>query len=139
MTVTIKTPELVSSQTFDRLVDYAVDQRHLTRAYAERGVLQMLIALKACADNPGVAMVMDASLDPFWHDFQLHGREYQQFEADHAGGRRLWHDPSDLRNEAELVADLHRTLELVNATGLPVDMEFWSGRPSPCVQGGSPQ
>ncbi len=44
--------ELVSPQTFTKLVTYIVEHQRVTRPYAERMIEQTLIYLKAVCDNP---------------------------------------------------------------------------------------
>ena len=123
--------ELVSGETFAKLVTYTVEHQRVTRTYAERMIEQALIYLKAVAQNPGVRIVPDVSVDPGWHAFLMHTQEYEQFERDHADGRRLHHVPimlEDIRSGAAMA----RTIPLLWATGYAVDPEFWLTGESCC-------
>ncbi|HEV2344047.1 MAG TPA: hypothetical protein VGS97_08140 [Actinocrinis sp.] len=70
--------ELVSPQTFTKLVTYIVEHQRVTRPYAERVIEQTLIYLKAVCGNHGVRLVPDISVDPGWHAFLMHTIEYAQ-------------------------------------------------------------
>lgn len=123
--------ELVSAETFAKLVRYATEHRQVHRFYAADGVRQALIYLKAVCDNPGVRIVPDVSVDPFWHDFLMHTQEYEQFERDHNGGRRLHHVPIMLEDISSGAA-MERTIPILHATGYRVDMRWWETGESCC-------
>lgn len=123
--------ELVSEQTFAKLVTYMVEHHRVTRAYAERVVEQTLVYLKAVVDNPGVRLVPDVSVDPGWHAFLMHTIEYSEFEREHACGRRLHHVPIMLE-DIKSGAAMARTIPLLHATGYAVDPEFWVTGESCC-------
>jgi hypothetical protein len=123
--------ELVSPQTFTKLVTYIVEHQRVTRPYAERMIEQTLIYLKAVCDNRDVRLVPDISVDPGWHAFLMHTIEYTQFEQDHNGGRRLHHVPIMLEDISSGAA-MARTVPLLHATGYPVDPEFWITGESCC-------
>jgi len=92
--------ELVSTETFAKLVRYATEHHHVHRFYAAEGVRQGLIYLYAVCTNPGVRLVPDVSVDPFWHDFLMHTQEYDQFCRDHNGGNFLHHVPIMLKTSS---------------------------------------
>jgi hypothetical protein len=123
--------ELVSEQTFAKLATYMVEHHRVTSAYAERVVEQTLIYLKAVADNPGVRLVPDVSVDPGWHAFLMHTIEYSEFEREHAAGTRLHHVPIMLE-DIKSGAAMERTIPLLYATGYTVDPEFWVTGESCC-------
>lgn len=123
--------ELVSAETFAKLVRYATEHHHVHRFYAAEGVRQGLLYLKAVCDNPGVRIVPDVSVDPFWHDFLMHTQEYERFERDHNGGKRLHHVPIMLE-DIKSGAAMERTIPLLHATGYAVDMEWWETGESCC-------
>ena len=143
MTVTLERPaakradepadprELVGEPTFTKLVTYIVEHQRVTRQYAERMIGQVLIYLKAVADNPGVRLVPDVSVDPGWHAFLMHTEPYEVFEQVHNGGRRLHHVPIMLE-DIKSGAAMARTIPLLNATGYAVDPEFWVTGESCC-------
>lgn len=138
---TIRGRDLVRPDTFARLVAYSATHEPIIElAESEEGVEGMLLALKVYADDPAAPFCMPAVYDRFWHDFQLHQRQYAEFEADHAGGARLWHEPGEVTetNEADLISAMTATLARAQALGLPVDPKVYAGRPSPCPGTGSP-
>lgn len=123
--------ELVSAETFAKLVRYATEHHHVHRFYAAAGVRQALLYLKAVCNNPGVRIVPDISVDPFWHDFLMHTQEYEQFEQDHNNGRRLHHVPIMLEDISSGAA-MERTIPILHATGYRVDMRWWETGESCC-------
>ncbi|MFL6113162.1 MAG: hypothetical protein ACJ786_17655 [Catenulispora sp.] len=123
--------ELVSPETFAKLVRYATEHHHVHRFYAAEGVRQALIFLKCVADNPGVRIVPDVSVDPFWHDFLMHTQEYAEFEREHNGGKRLHHVPIMLEDISSGAA-MERTIPILRASGYAVDMKWWETGESCC-------
>ena len=131
--------DLTDPKTFERIVEYCERTMKVTRTYAERGVAECLVFMKAMADNPGVEIAPSLAADPFWHAWMLHSAPYQAFEEAHAGGRRLTHaphSPADYTPE-ESAAALEHTIGLLDATGYAFDLEFWGGYAT-CSQGNSP-
>lgn len=123
--------ELVSVETFDKLTRYMVEHHRVTQAYADRVVRQGLLFMKAMCDNPGIRIVPDVSVDPAWHAFLMHTVEYEQFEREHNGGRRLHHVPIMLEDISSGAA-MRRTIPILYATGYEVDPEFWATGESCC-------
>lgn len=123
--------ELVSEETFAKLVHYSTEHYKVNRFYAARMIEQTLIYLKAVCDNPGVRIVPDISVDPGWHAFLMHTQEYAQFEHDHNESRRLHHVPIMLADISSGAA-MERTIPLLHATGYRVDIEFWETGESCC-------
>jgi hypothetical protein len=132
--------DLTDRETFEKIAAYCERTMKVTRTYAERGVAECLVFMKAMADNPGVARISPSlAVDPFWHAWMLHSAQYQAFEEAHAGGRRLSHaphSPADYTPEASEAA-LKHTIGLLDATGCAFDLEFWGGYAT-CGQGNSP-
>ncbi|NUQ98540.1 MAG: hypothetical protein HOY79_18970 [Streptomyces sp.] len=123
--------ELVSGETFTKLVRYVTTHQEVHRFYAEREVGQMLVFLKAICQNPGVRLVPDLSVDPAWHAFLMHTQDYTSFEAEHNNGERLHHVPyidADITSGAAMM----RTIPLLHKTGFKVDAEFWETGASCC-------
>ena len=129
--------DMIPAPLFEKLAGYVAKQQEVTPVYASRMVEQMLIWLKAVAENPTVRLAMDETVDPAWHAFILHSEEYTAF-CDRVFGRYLHHVPpgpsSSMPDEA-----INRTLPALHATGYAVDEEFWSGHkpccpPNPCTQ-----
>lgn len=128
--------ELLEPATFTLLSQYVASHQEVTPAYAERMVEQMLVWLKAAADNPGVRLAMDETVDPAWHAFLLHSQQYAEF-CDRTFGHYLHHVPP-APGTSHTTAEVDRTLPALRATGYYVDEEFWVGAkpccpPNPCV------
>lgn len=133
--------ELVSPAVFYTLAAYVAQHQEVTLAYAERMVEQMLVWMKAVADNPSVRLAMDETVDPAWHAFMLHSQEYAAF-CDQLFGRYLHHVPP-APGTSHSDAEIDRTLPALHATGYPVDEEFWRGAkpccpPNPCTVQAAP-
>ncbi|GAA2302292.1 hypothetical protein GCM10010402_71590 [Actinomadura luteofluorescens] len=128
--------ELLDGRLFDTLSAYVARRQEVTLAYAERMVEQMLVWLKAVADNPQVRLAMDESVDPAWHAFILHSQDYAEF-CERMYGRYLHHVPPGL-DASMSREEVERTMPALHATGYLVDAEFWVGAkpccpPNPCV------
>lgn len=135
--------DLVRPETFAKLVRYVTEHMEVNRFYASRMLEQTLIFMKAMCDNPGVRIVPDVSVDPGWHAFLMHTVEYAEFEKTHNGGRRLHHVPI-MPEDITSGRAMARTIDILTATGYPIDMEFWEtgqsccppNPPIPCDGGG---
>lgn len=134
--------DLLDGETFDILAGYVAKHQEVTRAYAERMVEQMLVWMRAVADNPGVRLAMDETVDPAWHAFILHSQQYSAF-CERMFGFYLHHVPPapGVSHSAE---EVDRTLRALRGTGYHVDEEFWVGAkpccpPNPCVAGARPK
>lgn len=128
--------ELVSPEVFSTVSAYVARHQEVTLAYAERMVTQMLVWMRAVADNPGVRLAMDETVDPAWHAFMLHSQDYAAF-CDRLFGRYLHHVPP-VDGTSHSDAEIDRTVPALRATGYEVDAEFWVGAkpccpPNPCV------
>ena len=128
--------ELVDARLFGTLSAYVASHQEVTLAYAERMVEQMLVWMRAVADNPTVRLAMDETVDPAWHAFMLHSQDYAEF-CDRMFGRYLHHVPP-VNGASHSTAEVDRTLPALRATGYRVDEEFWVGAkpccpPNPCV------
>jgi hypothetical protein len=134
---TAKDPSgLVTSEVFDKLVDFIVTRHRVTPEYAGRLFGQTLVYLKAVADNAEVRIVPDISVDPGWHAFIEHTIDYAEF-CERIAGRFLHHIPI-LTQDMITGEAMARTIPALRATGYRVDMEFWRTAesccpPNPCV------
>ncbi|MBX6766214.1 MAG: hypothetical protein IRY90_03515 [Actinomadura rubrobrunea] len=134
--------DLLDGETFDLLAGYVARHHEVTRAYAERMVSQMLVWMAAVAQNAGVRLAMDETVDPAWHAFILHSQQYESF-CDRMFGHYLHHvRPAPGKSASD--EEAARTLEALYATGYPVDEEFWVGAkpccpPNPCVTSARPK
>lgn len=128
--------DLVDREVFTTLSTYVASHQEVTHAYADRMVEQMLVWMRAVADNPGLRLAMDETVDPAWHAFILHSQEYAAF-CDRMFGEYLHHVPP-APGVAHSTDEVDRTLPALHATGYPVDEEFWVGGkpccpPNPCT------
>ena len=128
--------KLVTPEVFSTVSTYVARHQEVTLAYAERMVAQMLVWMRAVADNPSARLAMDETVDPAWHAFMLHSQEYAAF-CDRLFGRYLHHVPP-VDGTSHTDVEIDRTLPALRATGYQVDTEFWVGAkpccpPDPCV------
>src|SRR5437868_11715825 len=129
----VKDPrDLVSSETFYKLVRFMVTRHRVTERYAERVIEQPLIYLTSVADNPTIRIVPDISVDPGWHCFIEHTHEYADF-CERVAGWFIHHIPIMIEDISSGAA-MERTIPALHATGYPVDMEFWSTGETCCPE-----
>ncbi|TDD87547.1 glycine-rich domain-containing protein [Actinomadura rubrisoli] len=129
----VKDPrDLVSPETFSKLVRFMVTRHRVTVRYAERVMEQTLVYLKAVADNPAVRIVPDVAVDPGWHCLIEHTHEYAEF-CERVAGRFIHHVPIMIEDISSGAA-MARTVPALHATGYPVDMEFWSTGETCCPE-----
>ncbi|WP_242883105.1 hypothetical protein [Actinomadura litoris] len=124
--------DLVSPETFSTLVSFMVTRHRVTGRYAERVIEQTLIYLKAVGDNPAIRIVPDVSVDPGWHCFIEHTREYAEF-CERVAGRFIHHVPVMIEDISSGAA-MARTIPALHATGYPVELEFWSTGETCCPE-----
>ncbi|MGQ0840775.1 glycine-rich domain-containing protein [Actinokineospora sp.] len=123
---------LIDETLFDRLVCRIVEDDGLGVEMATRVLEQSLVFLKACADNPGLALSPSKAVDVGWHTFVLHTFDYARF-CDSVAGRFIHHNPirtDDIRTGAAL----KRTMSALRATGFRVDEELWRVDSADCNQ-----
>lgn len=85
---------LIPDAVFDRLTRRLTTDHGLDDAYAARIVDQTGAFLKACADNPNLALAPSMAVDLGWHAFVLHTAAYAAF-CQRIAGRFIHHEPTD--------------------------------------------
>jgi hypothetical protein len=117
--------DLISPELFNRLVGRVQEEMPVATHYAECMVEQMLIFLATISANPDTEMLTpSAAVDPAWHAFVAHTREYDAFCRELTGGRFIHHIPV-INGDILSGKSLARTLEAMHATGYPVDEKMW--------------
>lgn len=119
---------LVPDGLYRQLVTRVATEEGVPAEYAERVVTQAIYFLQVCALNPGARLAPSPAVDPGWHAFVLHTREYARF-CEQLAGRFIHHAPVDPEEEdgedEHGVAAVTATVEAMRAAGLPVDDELW--------------
>lgn len=129
MTITDRRPvadpaEMIAPELFERLVTRIVEDEEMDGSYAERIMRQTLVFLEACAKNPAALLSPTKAVDVGWHTFILYTADYAEF-CHRIAGEFIHHNPictGDIRSGAALA----RTVEAINATGYPIDMQLWT-------------
>ena len=111
----------VDDHLWQRLVDRVVADEGIDQALAERVMNEALGFLRLCAEDPAGRYVPSTAVDPGWHAFILHTREYAEF-CQRTAGRFLHHAPFDADADA---ADTRRTVDAMRRHGLAVDAALW--------------
>jgi hypothetical protein len=126
---------LVDHQLFDRLVTRLVATEGHSPAFATRVVDQALAFLGTSAKHRGEPLSPSSAVDPGWHVFVLHTREYREF-CRRIAGRFIDHVPIDTpRGIGEPALAMRRTVMAVRAAGYAVDDELWSSSDSSACTG----
>jgi hypothetical protein len=122
----VKDPrELISEELFGKLVGRVQEEMPVATFYAERMVEQMLVFMQAIAQNPTNKMLTpSAAVDPAWHAFVAHTREYAAFCNEITGGAFIHHIPV-INGDILSGKSLQRTLEVMRSTGYPVEEGMW--------------
>lgn len=131
---------LVSNELFDRLVAFLVEHERKNRPMAERVMDQALAFLWMSGHRRDVPLSPSTEVDPGWHTFMLHTREYADW-CQEQFGRFLHHNPfkGPLRPRDALATK--RTVAAIEAAGFTVDHELWGAAaecnpPACCGDGG---
>jgi hypothetical protein len=127
--VVVSYRELVSPELFDRLVGRIIKDEDVTRPVAEQIMEGALGFLKLCADHPGKGFAPSKLVDIGWHTFILYTRSYDEF-CDQIAGRFLHHEPNDNPSVTVPVGGVMRTVEFMQAHGVPYNELVWVGQPS---------
>lgn len=134
-TVRLTGRSLVTDELFDRLTARVMKDEGHDMAMAARVADQSLAFLGTCAAHRGQPLSPSRLVDPGWHAFILHTREYRTF-CRRVAGRFIDHVPD---GPGEPAADLGRTVATMRMAGYTVDDELWnaSGNASctGCVNG----
>jgi hypothetical protein len=133
--------DLVTPEMFRLMVDDLVEFDKLTRPYAERGVEQFLVFMKAWGDaiaavdgdpSQWVKFAPSPAVDKVWHRSMMRTRNFAAV-CDMVAGRFMHHVPimdEDIRSGAAS----ERGLAAMRATGYRVDLEWWLDGESCCPE-----
>jgi hypothetical protein len=114
---------LVTDELFDRLTAQVVKDGGHDPAMAARVVDQSMAFVATCAVNRSAPLSPSKMVDPGWHAFILHTRDYRAF-CRRIAGRFIDHVPTgDVPGESG--AELHRTVAAIRAARYIVDDELW--------------
>ncbi|MEV4329594.1 hypothetical protein AB0K02_03495 [Streptomyces sp. NPDC049597] len=128
---------LVEPELFDRLVAFLVQEEGITRERAERVMDQALAFLHMSAHRDS-GLSPSQAVDPGWHAFMLHTREYAAW-CQERFGRFIHHNPF---SEPQLFdgAQMRASVAAIEEAGFMVDHELWDtatcNPPACCGDGG---
>lgn len=129
MTVALEKPvarrqgrDLVSPELFDRLVAFCAEEYELDADKAGR-IMNEALAFLCTMGTTGKGDVMAPSrdVDPAWHAFILHSREYAEW-CEEQFGRFLHHAPNSKTRTTGLMLDV---MDLIRGAGFEVDRSLW--------------
>jgi hypothetical protein len=142
LAVATKDPRgLVTAELFDQMVNDVVTFDKVTRPYAERGVEQFLVFMKAWGDTmtevggdarAWVKFAPSPAVDKIWHRSMMRTRTFAAV-CDMVAGRFMHHLPimdEDIRSGQAS----ERGLAAMRATGYRVDLEWWMDGESCCPE-----
>ncbi|WP_455353139.1 glycine-rich domain-containing protein [Streptomyces sp. SYSU K217416] len=115
--------QLVEPALFDRLVNFLAQEEQITHERAERVMDQALAFLAMSAQRTDVPLSPSRAVDPGWHAFMLHTREYAAW-CQGQFGRFIHHSPFPTPQLFDGV-QMRRTVEAIEAAGFTVDRELW--------------
>ncbi|TDC70172.1 hypothetical protein E1200_06165 [Actinomadura sp. GC306] len=133
--------ELVTPEQFRVMVDDVVTFDKVTRPYAEAGVAQFLVFMKAWGDTMAeaggdprvwVKFAPSPAVDKIWHRSMMRTRTFAEV-CDQVAGRFMHHLPimdEDIRSGQAS----ERGLAAMHATGYRVDLEWWLDGESCCPE-----
>jgi hypothetical protein len=133
--------DLVTPEQFQVMVDDVVSFDKVTRPYAEAGVEQFLIFLKAWGDTMAevggdprawVKFAPSPAVDMVWHRSMMRTRTFAAV-CDRVAGRFMHHLPimdQDIRSGQAS----ERGLAAMRATGYQVDLEWWMDGETCCPE-----
>lgn len=133
--------ELVTSEQFQVMVDDVVTFDKVTRSYAEAGVAQFLVFMKAWGDTMNevggdprawVTFAPSPAVNKIWHRCMMRTRTFVQV-CDRVTGRYMHHLPimdEDIRSGQAS----ERGLAAMRATGYRLDLEWWLDGGSCCPE-----
>ncbi|WP_406730830.1 glycine-rich domain-containing protein [Streptomyces sp. NBC_01794] len=132
--------DLVDPGLFDRLGAFVAEGERITRERAERVVDHALAFLHMSAHrDTGLAPLSPSkAVDPGWHAFMLHTREYARW-CEVRFGRFIHHNPFPERQLFD-GARMREAVDAIRAVGFTVDEELWgtaaSCNPPACCRDG---
>lgn len=115
---------LVGDDLFTSLADFLIDEGQHDRPDAERVMDQALAFLGTLAGHTGEPLMPSDAVDPGWHAFILHTRDYSEWTR-RTAGRYLHHHPRPGAGGRPL-ASVKATVEAMRAAGYAVDEELWT-------------
>jgi hypothetical protein len=116
---------LVDDELLDRLVTFLVNEEQMTRCHAILIMDQALAFLGTLAQYVGAPLSPSKKVDPGWHAFVLHTREYDDW-CQRVAGRFIHHNPfKDTIAPRDGVA-VARTVEAMAAAGYAIDPDLWN-------------
>lgn len=123
---------LVTPALFERLAARLVADEGHSPALAARVLDQALAFLGTSARHHGEPLSPSRAVDPGWHIFVLHTRDYREF-CRRIAGRFIDHVPTgDAPADGPALA-LRRTVAAMRSAGYVVDDELWVSSASDCT------
>ncbi|GAA2628480.1 hypothetical protein SMC26_29365 [Actinomadura fulvescens] len=133
--------ELVTPEQFKQMTDDVVEFDKVTRPYAEAGVAQFLVFLKAWGDTMAevggdprawLKFAPSPAVDKIWHRSMMRTRMFAEV-CDTIAGRYMHHLPiMDADIQSGMATE--RGLSAMLDTGYRVDLEWWMEGRSCCPE-----
>lgn len=114
---------LLDPELFERLVTFLEFEEGMDRPQAERVMDQALAFIDMAGHRTDVPLSPSRKVDPGWHAFILHSREYADF-CRRRFGTFLHHNPFKGRRLRDGIA-IKRTVQAIEEMGYAVDHELW--------------
>ncbi|TQK44824.1 hypothetical protein FBY35_6351 [Streptomyces sp. SLBN-118] len=114
---------LVDAELFERLVTFLEFEKDMNRPEAERVMDQALAFIDMAGHRNDVPLFPSRRVDPGWHAFILHSREYADF-CQRRFRRFLHHSPLKEQRLRDGVS-IKRTVQAIEELGYAVDHELW--------------
>ncbi|WP_328404448.1 hypothetical protein OHS70_35505 [Streptomyces sp. NBC_00390] len=135
----ISARQLVDDELFGRLLTFLELEENMTRQHAERVMEQALAFIDMAGHRTDVPLSPSSMVDPGWHAFMLHTREYAAFCEQRFGGF-LHHAPVKGQRLRDGVA-IKRTVAAIEEMGYVIDHDLWGtaaecNPPACCGDGG---
>ncbi|HEX6358227.1 hypothetical protein [Actinophytocola sp.] len=117
---------LVSTRLFERLVIRLMTDEGLSPTFAARVMDQALAFLGTSAVHRGEPLSPSRAVDPGWHTFILHTRDYREF-CRQTAGRFIDHVPmrEPFGDPGQSESSLRRTVAAMRQAGYQVDEVLW--------------
>ncbi|MGW0703255.1 glycine-rich domain-containing protein [Streptomyces sp. NPDC002867] len=129
---------LVEPELFNRLVNFLVQEEKITRERAER-VMDQALAFLHMSAHRDEGLSPSQAVDPGWHAFMLHTREYAAW-CQRRFGRFVHHNPFPAPQLYD-GAQMRATVAAIEDAGFVVDHDLWGtaatcNPPACCGDGG---